>query len=582
MDEIVIFLNSLIPYLDWFFDLFKYDWIPILLSLILLILGLLVFIFYFLIRSRKLRKELDDINSYIKRIFNKDKTNSKEILYDSFPALEQKFLKLNTLTHAWEEFDETLLKPREQGLIKNTILPSNFFNEELIEGQFSQRTMMGWPNIFVALGLLFTFIGLVAALKTTASAFDKTILLDEDEQIIITKDSLENELNKLIEYKGGKIELILQTPEESNITWSIENNFQRNNLLKIFNDGSIEVALENLLKVATFKFVTSVVGIFISIFLVLSFRRIIGNLNNKIRLLCSQLESMLEFQPAESIQERIFTELQRQTYPIEKFAEDLGTAIGQKMQPIGESIDKLADKLSSLNQEGLNDMIEKFFKGASGETKDMMANLTDKLNDVGEKVASMTTGMSQSGENFTSKVTDSTEKLQNVINELSDKLGEQSRIISDFSTSTQNVSTSLDSTASGFTQTADKLEEVSGKMENTFTSLENSIAELTNFRENLANLVEQINQSTEAIQSAWTIYEERFKDVDTNLVNAGQQFAEVIVANQKNSQDHIKDAAEAMDKGVTSLRGVIEELNNTIGEFKEELENNKPTDNQAN
>ena len=50
----------------------------------------------------------------------------------------------------------------------------------------------------------------------------------------------------------------------------------------------------------------------------------------------------------------------------------------------------------------------------------------------------------------------------------------------------------------------------------------------------------------------------------------------------KNSQDHIKDAAEAMDKGVTSLRGVIEELNNTIGDFKEELENNKPTDNQAN
>ena len=582
MDLILTFLNDLQPLLDWFFDLFKYDWIPILLSLILLGLGIIVFITYAFIKSNKLRKDLSDINSYIYRTFNKDKTDNQDILYDAFPALEQKFLKLSSLKHAWEEFDETLLKPREKGFIKNTIQPSKFFNEELIEGQFSQRTMMGWPNIFVALGLLFTFIGLVAALKTTASAFDKSLVLDEQQQIIITKESLEDSLPKLNDYKGGNIELILETPEGTKIRWAVSSYLQVKNLIKNHNDGSIEVALENLLKVATFKFVTSVVGIFISIFLLLFFRIIIGNLNNKIRILCNELEGMLEWHPAESIQERIFTELQRQTYPIEKFAEDLGTAIGNKMQPIAENINNLADKISSLNQEGLNDMIENFFKGASGETKDMMANLTEKLNDVGQQVAGMTTGMSQSGENFTAKVADSTEKLQNVINELSEKLSEQSKIIADFSTSTQNVSSSLDSTASGFTQTADKLGEVSNKMEDTFTSLESSITELTNFRENLTNLVSQINQSTEAIQSAWTTYEERFKDVDTNLVNAGQQFAEVIVARQKDSLEHIKTASDAMDKGVTSLRGVIEELNNTIGDFKEELENSRKPDNPNN
>ena len=539
------------------------------------------FFWFAIIKSRKLRKDLNNINNYISGVFNKDKKTNMEMLYDSYPGLEKQFLNSNSLRHAWEEFDETLLMPREKGNIKNTLQPSRFFNDDLLEGQFNQRAMMGWPNIFVALGLLFTFIGLVAALKTTASAFDTNVKIEfGQEEILITKESLEDEEDKLKNYKDedGVLTLILSSPSGKKLSKSIANKEEANNLIKIHKDGSIEVALENLLKVATFKFVTSVIGIFISIFLLLSFRAIIKNLNRKITILCESLDRILEFQPAERIQESIYRELQRQTNPIEKFSEDFGTAMAQQFQPVGESIDKLADKLSSLNQDGLNEMIEKFFKGASGETKDMMENLTEKLNAVGENVVGMTNGMSQSGENFTSKVADSTEKLQNVINDLSDKLGEQSKIIADFSASTQNISSSLDSTATGFIQTADKFDEVSTKMESTFTSLENSITELTNFRENLTNLVEGINKSTQAIQSAWTVYEERFKDVDTTLVNAGQQFAEVIVANQKNSQEHIKDAADAMDKGVTSLRGVIEELNNTIGDFKEELENNRKPD----
>lgn len=70
---------------------------------------------------------------------------------------------------AWKEFVETLVRSPEQGgrtEIGNTVRPSNFFN--LADLGVTTGFWRAWPGVFVTLGLLLTFLGLIAALGTIA------------------------------------------------------------------------------------------------------------------------------------------------------------------------------------------------------------------------------------------------------------------------------------------------------------------------------------------------------------------------------------------------------------------------------
>ena len=70
------------------------------------------------------------------------------------------------LVNAWREFNETALPPpTDSGVLRNTERPAVFFNREdlgLEAGIWRQV-----PALFVSIGLLLTFLGLVAALEQT-------------------------------------------------------------------------------------------------------------------------------------------------------------------------------------------------------------------------------------------------------------------------------------------------------------------------------------------------------------------------------------------------------------------------------
>ena len=68
---------------------------------------------------------------------------------------------------AWKEFEETLVRAPEEHRhtdIGNTVRPSNFFS--LSDLGVSTGFWRAWPGVFVTLGLLLTFLGLIAALNT--------------------------------------------------------------------------------------------------------------------------------------------------------------------------------------------------------------------------------------------------------------------------------------------------------------------------------------------------------------------------------------------------------------------------------
>ncbi len=75
------------------------------------------------------------------------------------------------LGHAWKEFDETLVRRKDENVIRNTVRPQVFINLATARDQLFGLKMMGSiPGYFVGIGLLLTFFGLVLALNKAAAA----------------------------------------------------------------------------------------------------------------------------------------------------------------------------------------------------------------------------------------------------------------------------------------------------------------------------------------------------------------------------------------------------------------------------
>jgi hypothetical protein len=70
------------------------------------------------------------------------------------------------LEHSWSEFKKTLIipSPDERGPIQNTARPSDYLNVDSVSSELHLPLYQALPNYFVGIGLLFTFLGLVAAI----------------------------------------------------------------------------------------------------------------------------------------------------------------------------------------------------------------------------------------------------------------------------------------------------------------------------------------------------------------------------------------------------------------------------------
>lgn len=129
---------------------------------------------------------------------------------ENFQNIDEAFKKEGSFSHAWAEFGETLVHPEadEQKVIRNTTRPASYLNvHAAIESGLPLPGYQAMPNYFVGIGLLFTFLGLVAGLHYAAEGVNSP------------------------------------------------------------NVKEAQKALEILLKVASFKFLTSIAGILSSLFL---------------------------------------------------------------------------------------------------------------------------------------------------------------------------------------------------------------------------------------------------------------------------------------------------------------------------
>jgi uncharacterized membrane-anchored protein YjiN (DUF445 family) len=246
------------------------------------------------------------------------------------------------LRRPWEEFEETLIPPLDDiddpayQVFRNTKRPSDFF----ISSQFLGRISPFFkPEDFIGIGLLLTFLGLVAAL-------------------VVAGHGLGN---------GGE------------------------------NAADMKVVILTLLSTAGAKFIASIGGVLGSLIVSMTQHRLSDSVHRKLSFFGDALEERLIFASAEKIAADQYGHMKRQTANLERLSNEIAVAIGDKiesamsrmpemmgeaMEPVTEKLDNVAGQIGQTSTDGMTDMVNQLsseLKGAGQESMNQVVTQLDSL-----------------------------------------------------------------------------------------------------------------------------------------------------------------------------------------------------------
>lgn len=238
---------------------------------------------------------------------------------------------------AWCKFQETLVPSERDKIMRNSVRPATFFNlEDLGGGPGFYRHM---PGIFVSVGLLLTFLGLISALQSAGGGF--SVDASEDVRIASMKD---------------------------------------------------------LLGAASAKFIMSLTGLAASIFFTLILRFFLGRVEGKIHAVCSLLEDRLKFISLEETAEQHLQVARGQEAAFQKIGTELVEKFGRQLR---EEMSHVMDKMGAVGAEGVEKMAGDLAIRLSQEIGEALTNAGKKISDAAEEMKGLINSMNQSAGKMT-------------------------------------------------------------------------------------------------------------------------------------------------------------------------------------
>jgi len=270
-----------------------------------------------------------------------------------YEAISERLAKSPVLGATWRAWRETLVLPvRPNRPVRATERPEAWFdiglmNSAAIGGDLRYHAAL--PNLLVGAGLLFTFLGLAFALSSASA--------------IVTGDPTAR-----------------------------------------------SDALKALLDAASFKFFTSVVGLFLSIGYALFRKRKLRSVEAALAAWCGALEERIPTVTALSLQQEANELLQAQATQMEAFTNELavsiGTALdtafdkrlGEHIGPLAEALEKLASGLDTRSESSVKQMLDAFLEQLQGGTGDKMSAVADTLAGLVTSLNGMKDGLRDAGQ----------------------------------------------------------------------------------------------------------------------------------------------------------------------------------------
>ncbi|WP_426954169.1 anti-phage ZorAB system protein ZorA [Muricoccus radiodurans] len=249
--------------------------------------------------------------------------------------------RVRLLGDRWRDYRATLLLPRVQDvLVRATSRPDAWFD---LAGLYRAagtdlRYHAALPNLLVGAGLLFTFIGLAVALAAAGG--------------IVSGDDA----------------------------------------------GAQRGALQRLLDTASFKFITSLAGLGLSIVYALTRKWLLRLAESDLDAFLAALESRIPFVTAAMLAEEANRLLERQGTQLESFSTELSLNIstaldsafdqrlGEHVGPLREAMEKLAAGLSTRNEDAIARMLDVFVERLQGGAGERMNDVAASLSALGERL----------------------------------------------------------------------------------------------------------------------------------------------------------------------------------------------------
>jgi ABC-type transporter Mla subunit MlaD len=269
----------------------------------------------------------------------------------SFEAAARQLAELGPLATAWSAFRDTLIVPAVETPfhpVRSTVRPDLVFDLGLLRAAgLRPRYHAGMPGMLVGAGLLFTFLGLSVALAVASGIV-----------------------------AGG-------TPAQSR-------------------DG-----LHQLLDAASFKFVTSLAGLALSIAYT-GFRNFrIRSVEQALDGFTAALDRQMPLATPAFLQHEANEELRNQSAVLQTFSTDLAVSIGEKLDsafdqrlgehigPLTEAIQALASRTTADNQDAVRQMMQAIIDQLSGGTRDHLAGVAENLAVLGTRLEALQTGLGE-------------------------------------------------------------------------------------------------------------------------------------------------------------------------------------------
>lgn len=536
--------------------------------------------------------------------------------------MEADHVQSYALRRTWEEYRETIVDPSAD-VLHNTARPEHFFL-----GLADRHRGLGWfANIFIALGLLITFLGIIAALST-------------------------------LDFSGGV--------------------------------DAMQDRLNELMKVAGAKFWASVGGIVASIILRAFDYRLGKRIDEGLSSLCDKLEHGMVYLPPQRIASDQLEQLKEQTPALRTFSEQLAVALegalekqmgpmiahlgsiqngidkisggggeavkeaivngaGAEMAGLAEAIGgmtlamaTMADKLEKQTGEAdrqIEEAVRRFgqaseeMRGAFGELNRNFEAVAERMRSDGEQASAqarermdalltslsttldgMKEGLGQAAgelgeagaraandaarigqealtESFSTFVERFAEAGDPLVRSMRDAggaisagaeglnasqraIGDHARAIEGVARNSTDLATAFGVAANDIQQAAAPVRQSAETMEKAAISIQQSLAAEARSseaaRDETRQMAQALQDTARAAEQAWSDYRARFSEVDRALGEALVQLTDAASSHSRNLNERVAQIDTALGNGVAQLAGALEPLS-TLRDTVEEL-----------
>jgi methyl-accepting chemotaxis protein len=471
------------------------------------ILALITSLIWFFLDTGGMLKSIRFLKKHIGNSKNEEEFWSAYI--DTQSKIDEKMGSsgsLGRLVGAWSEFCETLILPIESKggeVVKNTCRPNVFFNREdlHLEHGFWRQV----PSIFVSLGLLATFLGLISALNEASGALTSS--------------------------------------------------------------GSQE-ALSRLLSVATAKFIMSLTGLACSIVFNIYLRFRNSQIDLELLRLCEIIEERLHFQSNEMLAMEQLLAIKMQGETLQTFSNDLVANLGRSLREelpekiktsISEALAPIAESIKKSSTDGVSDMVNSISDRLSGGFESSLQTVSETLLTVGTSLNSIANRMDTSSGKMGEEMDSAVQQLSNSIEQLNTMMKETSETATDtindgantllesMNNALEGIKQNTEEGSAQLTQAARKISEAADQFNETMAEVAASTSE--EMRKKIENVTGEVSDD---INQAGVKVASSMSDAVSLMTKEADQFAEAMGENLIQPIDDLRESVEALNVGMST------------------------------